>query len=372
MERMNRYAYLSVVYGVTLLLCGCQPQYGQMADALERGDLAGVQKMLASDPKIVDARNELGFAPLHNAAQIGSKEEVEALLSAKAQVNAVTSDKCLPVYGDWGFTPLYEAARYGHKDAAASLMSKGARVDATTAVLGMTPLHAAAANDYAGLSKFLFSKGLNKNIAWIGHEYKDVTELLIAAGANVNARNSGGATPLFLAAMNQNKLIAEALIAKGADVNLQNNAGGAALHAAAKNGQVDLAAVLIAAGADANIKAKDGTTPLHLAAKNGHLEMVQLLIEKGAEVNATDAGKDTPLHWACGESAAYSQMITSPEKGANIWMVSQREKVLEFLIAKGADVNAKDAKSFGPIDFAKSTNQTGLVELLSKHGAVSD
>ena len=88
----------------------------------------------------------------------------------------------------------------------------------------------------------------------------------LAAGTDVNARDSIGETPLYLAARSGRKEIVELLIAKGADVNEKDDFY--------------------------------GTTPLHWAAVYGHKEIAELLIGEGAEVNAMDNFGRTPLHWA--------------------------------------------------------------------------
>ena len=49
---------------------------------------------------------------------------------------------------------------------------------------------------------------------------------------------------------------------------------------------------------DANIKDADGQTPLHFTAYYGHKEIVELLIAKGADVNAKNDWGWTPLDWA--------------------------------------------------------------------------
>ena len=88
----------------------------------------------------------------------------------------------------------------------------------------------------------------------------------IADGADVNAKDKGGWTPLHVAAgWVGHKKITELLIDKGAEVNAQGQYMGA---------------------------------PLHYAAGEGHMEIVELLIDKGADVNAIDADGKTPLGWA--------------------------------------------------------------------------
>jgi ankyrin repeat protein len=52
-----------------------------------------------------------------------------------------------------------------------------------------------------------------------------------------------------------------------------------------------------------NAKAEEGWTPLHDAARGGHKEIAELLIAKGADLNAKDNDGETPLDWAKGETA---------------------------------------------------------------------
>jgi ankyrin repeat protein len=59
--------------------------------------------------------------------------------------------------------------------------------------------------------------------AYEGHN--DVVELLLAKGANVNAKINDGFTPLYEAASNGQKDVTELLLAKGADVNAKDNDG---------------------------------------------------------------------------------------------------------------------------------------------------
>ena len=73
------------------------------------------------------------------------------------------------------------------------------------------------------------------------------------------------------------------LLAVGADVNAKNTVGWTPLHLAARIGHTEAARLLLAAGADVNAKDKDGHTPLHGAAENGHTDVVNLLRAHGAK-----------------------------------------------------------------------------------------
>ena len=85
----------------------------------------------------------------------------------------------------------------------------------------------------------------------------------IAAGTDLNVKGDRGITPLLVAVMNGHKEITELLIAEGADVNAQDNdAGWAPLHAAARKGLKPVVELLIAAGADVNAKDDSNITPV--------------------------------------------------------------------------------------------------------------
>lgn len=108
---------------------------------------------------------------------------------------------------------------------------------------------------------------------------------LIADGADINAVDRQGWTPLYTAIQRQQKEIAEYLVAKGADVTIADRGGMTPLHAAAFKGDIELVGLLIEKGADVNGKDRNGGTPLHLAAQFGWKDVVELLLSKGADVN---------------------------------------------------------------------------------------
>jgi ankyrin repeat protein len=161
--------------------------------------------------------------------------------------------------------PLDEAAKERDLAKVKSLIAEGSDVNVGDEN-GLTPLHLAA---YRG--------------------HKDVAELLILNGANVNAVTTGKGwsgtkwTPLGYTIYKGRKDIAELLILNGANVNYaDNDKRSTYLHLAAHKGDKDIAELLILNGANVNAADKTGANPLNLAEQEGHKEVVVLLIKNGA------------------------------------------------------------------------------------------
>lgn len=113
-----------------------------------------------------------------------------------------------------------------------------------------------------------------------------VTDLL-AKGADVNAKNNSGRTPLHIASLKGHKDVVQLLLDKGAEVNAANNSDGLTpLHHATFKGYIAVIQLLLAKGADVNAKTNEGHTPLYIATIMGHNDVAQFLLDKSAEVNA--------------------------------------------------------------------------------------
>jgi ankyrin repeat protein len=153
---------------------------------------------------------------------------------------------------------------------------------------GDTPLHSAA---YLGLT--------------------EKVRLLLKNKADVSRRTLRGETPLLYAARPEGyPETVLALLEGGADVNAADNFGMTPLHGAAMIGDVDVARVLIEKGrADVNLQSLAGYTPLHIAAQSGKAEFVQFLLDNGADRKLKDHDSLTPAERA----ARFPAMTTSKE-----------------------------------------------------------
>ncbi len=121
---------------------------------------------------------------------------------------------------------------------------------------------------------------------------------LIDKGANVNAKNNRGLTPLHGLGHWEDidVKIATLLIKYGADVNAQHDGSGVPLHSAVFQDNVDLVKLLLENGANPNLANDVGDTPLHRAVHLNHkVAIAKLLIEHGADVNIKSTKKGTML-----------------------------------------------------------------------------
>ncbi len=277
---------------------------------------------------------------LHLAAKLGNLEAVQDLLGKGANVNA---------QNDTGKTPLHWAAREGHKQVVQALLDKGANVNAEDQD-GETSLDLATNQD---IETLLRNTAKLLKVAKSG----DIQEVnsLINKGANVNATDQDGKTPLHWAAVKGHEEVVEALLGKhGIDVNLADKNKDTPLHSVLKKDNIDinvLNALLRAEGINVNTQDGDNRTPLHLAAKKDNIDinvLNALLGAEGIDVNAQDKDNRTPLHWATGRD--------------NV-------EVVNVLIIKGADVNAQDKDNRTPLHFAAQNNNKEIVDALIKAGA---
>lgn len=172
-----------------------------------------------------------------------------------------------------------------------------------------------------------------------------IVKALIDAGADINAKDPYGETPLHIACVRGLEKIISLLIAEGADVNARDGRALTPLHVAAWGGHEETVALLIANGAMVDARGDDGATPLMVSTLSGHSETMALLIDNGADINAKNRTGLTPLHVAA--------------------LTGQKEAV-ELLIDKGADADAKNENGVTPLQMASQQGHQSIVTLLKK------
>ena len=182
------------------------------------------------------------------------------------------------------------------------------------------------------IKRLLTCKDLELHIATYKGDVWRVEELL-ENGADPNAQDYDGRTPLHTAASKGDVLIVGLLLKHGADPNTQTKFGYTPLHLAAEEGHVDVVELLLEHGANPNTYEGEGYTPLYDAAGRGHVDVVRLLLEHGANPNAQSVIGDTPLHWAAMEGHV---------------------DVVRLLLEHGADPTIKNKDGKTPLDLARA------------------
>ncbi len=337
-------------------------------------DVAALLLELGADVRVSSAK---GFTPLLFAARNGDIEMAKALIAAGADVNDA---------GSADTHPLPFSIVSGHPDFALFLLGQGAVPNARMA--GVTALHAAAGGVDMWLSDWLRSHGRDRGgtggfstVNIDPNRRLAVVKALLARGADVNARiattamimnyigypkkgafepfacgtgDLRGATPLWVAAYAAN-----------------SGGGGGGFYGGRVETSVDIIRTLLAAGADQRMTTVDGTTPFMVAAglgrstytprkprgdrSTGAEEAVHVLLEAGADINQVNEADFTALHGAA-------------MRGLN--------EVVEFLVAHGAKIDARDFRGRTAFRLAEGSKQSfqfqewpETAELLKKLGA---
>jgi ankyrin repeat protein len=312
-------------------------------EAAEAGDIEQV-KLLISKGADVNAKNRIGYTPLHHAASGGHSDVVKLLLDCGADINAKGTNQR---------TPLHYAAEYGDEKTIELLLSKGADINAKDS-RNATPLCVAMTSLSDGrreIVDFLVSKGAKVPDFHLASYRGDIAILnkRLQDGVDINSQEDTGSTPLHFAANSGRKEVVEFLIGKGAQVDAKDIISMTPLYYAAMHNDRDIVDLLLAKGADINAKDEGGDyTLLYYAIWEDKIKPVELLIEKGAEVNIKASDGYSPLIYA-------------------IWM--DNRELVEALIDKGADVNAEDNDGYTPFFWAAMQGSKELVDLLTAKGA---
>lgn len=130
---------------------------------------------------------------------------------------------------------------------------------------------------------------------------REMLQLLLAAGADVNSRNSYEQTPLMLLGDESTDDMVWDLIHAGAKVNLKDQDGDTALIEAARDNNLPVLQALLNAGARVDTRNKEGKTALILAAYNNQVANIRALVRAGADINARDNEGMTALDYAIAE-----------------------------------------------------------------------
>lgn len=290
---------------------------------------------------------------------------------------------------------IFEAAETGDQETVTRLLKANPKLIKATNAEGETVLHLAAG----------CRRGEGAALPLI--------RVLLEGGADLEARNSSGQTPLLYSCYAGFRRAVEFLLDRGASFRYQDRNGRTPLHYAAREGQAAVVELLLGKGADPALKDGQGLTPLEYAAQRnrravlevflkhgrfdpkgpegtillhavaslGHDDMVQSLLEKGADPDRPVPGGE-PMLLAYLQGGLEARALAAIHGGADIKATDAAGRTalhlavekgadgaLKALLDKGADPNALDGEGVSPLEIAQDWGAAEMTSLLTAKGA---
>lgn len=327
------------------------------------GSRHGYDKLFLEAGGDIHAKTNQGYTTLMAAVGCGDFELLEFLIGRGLDVNART---------ETGWTAVHQAARYSggyfgpevedRLGRALSMLNllieKGADLHAITET-GETAVHCAG---FLSTLEFLFDHGLEPDTANVNgdtplHRSVEIivrsqlssgerfmmARRLLEAGADVNAMNREGVTPLMRAVSEMNTALIEFLLEQGADADVLTPNGQSLLNLVANafhdrfvdpGDYAKVVANLATEMENVDRQCENDMTPLMWAAAANNVPAVEALLDAGADFEARSGDGRTPLMWAASARA---------------------EDVMELLLERGTDPSIEDRQGRTAADWKQLT-----------------
>ncbi|HEY3345452.1 MAG TPA: ankyrin repeat domain-containing protein [Anaerolineaceae bacterium] len=212
--------------------------FQELIETIQAGNDREVRRQVHADPGLLVRRTPEGLSPLMVALYHGQTDLVKFIISQGIPLGifeAAATGKSLRVleiikaqpelantFSPDGFTPLALAAFFGHQTVTEYLLARGADASIPASNSSQVqPLHSAVAGRHLA-----------------------ITQILLQAGADPNARQQGGLTPLHAAAQNEQLEMVRLLLEHGADPLLKSDEGKLAADYALESGNQRVVALL--------------------------------------------------------------------------------------------------------------------------------
>jgi uncharacterized protein len=216
----------------------------EVMDYIRSGDAAGLKELLAGAPSLAEGVDEAGVSLLLQARYRGETELVEIIRAAKPSLD------------------LFEAAALGVDARVVELIDAEPYRVSQLAPDGFTALHLAAFFGQPAVAQILVDRD---------------------ADVNAEADNSSHVNPLHSAVAGRDARCVQILLDAGADVDARQHGGWTPLMAAAEHGDVDIVRALLAVGAVPSLRSEDGRSSLDIAEAEGHTVVLSALRAAGED-----------------------------------------------------------------------------------------
>lgn len=402
-------------------------KHNQPLHAAAAAGQASVVRLLLEKGADIHAKGDYDRMPLHAAARAGAIEVAEILLAAGADINARSYENEAPLHlaAEGGHaemirfllehdaypgilsrgngSALHYAAATGSLSAVEALVGAGLDVNAQD-ISGRTPLHYAVEQNAVELTDFLIEKGAETELYGRGYgihdaarvlctplhvaarfSYPAVVKLLLKHGADPNALDSVGATPLHEAASavtavyagrKDDKTEVLRMLAAVCDINAANDEGETPLICLAQKRAPypeKSADILIQRGADVNFEDRTGRTALHYAVAEGYASLVSRLTASGANQAIRDFEGRLPSDLDPAKKPQGHHSEAGLDEPSLLEAARKRDlHLVQHLVARGANVNEQDEAGNTPLHRAiwgDGINRDDIEQILLEGGA---
>lgn len=325
-------------------------QADEIHDAVRRGDLKEVKAVLKAHADWLNNQDQNQKTPLHLALELGHVDIARYLIKKGADINLKDKDKA---------TPLHNAAYLGNMKIVDLLLKKGATSLNEGNFRGQTPLH------------FACERG-----------YPKIATRLLDGGADREAKDMIGRTPLMTTCLSRNMEIAKDLVKRGADINASLKRGPATyttLSVVAMYGFKDLVDLLI--DMDASVSNDSLEPTLAFAVQMGHPGLFEYVRKKRVDITALkEKAPGFVFDAAAGGSVEIMKSLLdygfdADQKDKDGWTplhvaaVEGKVEMIEFLINEGLDKDARNMKGETAYHVARAAEANETADFLKNAGA---